>query len=180
MVLRTRCFDDKIARPDIRNVRISVLPGRRALNERMQRLGRNYVLAMTDVDHFKRFNDTHGHAAGDALLGQVGRQIQAGVRAEDIACRYGGEEFTVILPESDSSNALRQAEELRLALSQMSVPFSGKTLPPITISLGVATYPVDGVAGLTLLRKADAALYRAKRSGRNQVLRFDPALDGAG
>ena len=86
----------------------------------------------------------------------------------------------MILPESDSSNALRQAEELRIALSQMSVPFSGKTLPPITISLGVATYPVDGVAGLTLLRKADAALYRAKRSGRNQVLRFDPALDGVG
>src|SRR5690606_21958702 len=104
--------------------------------------------------------------------------LSSRLRGEDIACRYGGEEFTVILPESDSSDALRRAEELRLALSQMSVPLSGKTLPPITASLGVASYPVDGVAGLTLLRKADAALYRAKRSGRNRVAPFDAALDG--
>ncbi len=135
---------------------------------------------MLDVDHFKQFNDTHGHAGGDALLAAIGQLLSSRLRGEDIACRYGGEEFTVILPESDSASALRQAEELRLALSQMSVPLSGKTLPPITASLGVATYPVDGVAGLTLLRKADAALYRAKRSGRNRVLSFDPNLDGVG
>ncbi|MNN12366.1 Response regulator PleD [compost metagenome] len=135
---------------------------------------------MLDVDHFKQFNDTHGHGGGDALLAAVGQLLSSRLRGEDIACRYGGEEFTVILPESDRASALRHAEELRIALSQMSVPFSGKTLPPITVSLGVATYPVDGVAGITLLRKADAALYRAKRSGRNRVLPFDPNLDGAG
>ena len=154
-----------------------------SLTREIARCGRRdfpLSVIMLDVDHFKQFNDTHGHGGGDALLAAIGQLLGSRLRGEDIACRYGGEEFTVILPESDSSNALRQAEELRLALSQMSVPFSGKTLPPITISLGVATYPVDGVAGLTLLRKADAALYRAKRSGRNQVLRFDPALDGAG
>jgi len=154
-----------------------------SLTREIARCGRRdfpLSVIMLDVDHFKQFNDTHGHGGGDALLAAIGQLLVSRLRGEDIACRYGGEEFTVILPESDSSNALRQAEELRLALSQMSVPFSGKTLPPITISLGVATYPVDGVAGLTLLRKADAALYRAKRSGRNQVLRFDPALDGAG
>ncbi|WP_282269611.1 diguanylate cyclase [Stenotrophomonas sp. PS02298] len=154
-----------------------------SLTREIARCGRRdfpLSVIMLDVDHFKQFNDTHGHGGGDALLAAIGQLLVSRLRGEDIACRYGGEEFTVILPESDSSNALRQAEELRLALSQMSVPFSGKTLPPITISLGVATYPVDGVAGLTLLRKADAALYRAKRSGRNQVLRFDPAMDGAG
>ncbi|WP_269790551.1 diguanylate cyclase [Stenotrophomonas sp. Iso1] len=135
---------------------------------------------MLDVDHFKQFNDTHGHGGGDALLAAVGQLLSSRLRGEDIACRYGGEEFTVILPESDRASALRYAEELRIALSQMSVPFSGKTLPPITVSLGVATYPIDGVAGITLLRKADAALYRAKRSGRNRVLPFDANLDGAG
>ncbi len=135
---------------------------------------------MLDVDHFKQFNDTHGHGGGDALLAAVGQLLTSRLRGEDIACRYGGEEFTVILPESDRASALRYAEEIRIALSQMSVPFSGKTLPPITVSLGVATYPVDGVAGITLLRKADAALYRAKRSGRNRVLPFDANLDGAG
>ncbi|MCD9087562.1 diguanylate cyclase [Stenotrophomonas sp. SY1] len=143
---------------------------------------RNFPLSvlMLDVDHFKQFNDTHGHAGGDALLAAIGHLLSSRLRGEDIACRYGGEEFTVILPESDSISAMRHAEELRLALSQMSVPFAGKVLPPITASLGVATYPLDGVVGLTLLRKADAALYRAKRSGRNRVLQFDASLDGAG
>ena len=154
-----------------------------SLTREIARCGRRNLplsVIMLDVDHFKQFNDTHGHGGGDALLAAVGQLLSSRLRGEDIACRYGGEEFTVILPESDSSDALRRAEELRLALSQMSVPLSGKTLPPITASLGVASYPVDGVAGLTLLRKADAALYRAKRSGRNRVAPFDAALDGAG
>lgn len=154
-----------------------------SLAREIARCGRRNLplsVLMLDVDHFKQFNDTHGHAGGDALLAAIGQLLSSHLRGEDIACRYGGEEFTVILPESDSTSALRHAEELRLALSQMNVPLSGKTLPPITASLGVATYPLDGVAGLTLLRKADAALYRAKRSGRNRVLSFDANLDGAG
>lgn len=154
-----------------------------SLTREIARCGRRdfpLSVLMLDVDHFKQFNDTHGHGGGDALLAAVGQLLTSRLRGEDIACRYGGEEFTVILPESDTTSALRQAEELRLALSQMSVPFSGKTLPPITVSLGLATYPIDGVAGITLLRKADAALYRAKRSGRNRVVQFDAALDGAG
>ncbi len=133
---------------------------------------------MLDVDHFKQFNDTHGHAGGDALLAAVGQLLGSRLRGEDIACRYGGEEFTVILPEANAEQAMHHADELRLALSQLSVPFAGKTLPPITASIGVASYPIDGVAGAALLRKADAALYRAKREGRNRVLHFDPALDG--
>ncbi|MGE8213400.1 MAG: diguanylate cyclase [Stenotrophomonas sp.] len=143
---------------------------------------RNFPLSvlMLDVDHFKQFNDTHGHAGGDAVLAAVGQLLSARLRGEDIACRYGGEEFTVILPESDSTDAHRYAEELRLAISQLAVPFSGKPLPSVTASIGLATYPTDGVVGLTLLRKADAALYRAKRNGRNRVAGFDAPLDGMG
>lgn len=147
---------------------------------RCGRRGFPLSVLMLDVDHFKQFNDTHGHAGGDALLAAVGQLLSSRLRGEDIACRYGGEEFTVILPEADHTTALRHAEELRLAMSQLSVPFSGRTLPPVTTSIGVATYPLDGVAGLTLVRKADAALYRAKRSGRNRVVPFDAGLDGAG
>lgn len=134
---------------------------------------------MLDVDHFKQFNDTHGHAGGDALLAAVGQLLSSRLRGEDIACRYGGEEFTVILPEAGPEQAMHHADELRLALSQLSVPFAGKTLPPITASIGLASYPGDGVAGPSLLRTADAALYRAKREGRNRVLHFDPARDDA-
>lgn len=135
---------------------------------------------MLDLDHFKNFNDTQGHSGGDALLAALGELLSSRVRGEDIACRYGGEEFTLILPETDGPAAERHAEELRLAVSQLSVTFNGKPLPPVTVSLGVATYPDDGVAGLTLLRKADTALYRAKRTGRNRVVRFDSHLDGNG
>jgi diguanylate cyclase (GGDEF)-like protein len=154
-----------------------------SLTRELARCGRRALplsVLMLDVDHFKNFNDTQGHSGGDALLAALGQLFSSRLRGEDIACRYGGEEFTLILPEADGVAAERHAEELRLAVSQLSVPFNGKTLPPITISLGVATYPEDGVAGLTLLRKADAALYRAKRTGRNQVVRFDGQLDGAG
>ncbi len=147
---------------------------------RCGRRGFPLSVLMLDVDHFKQFNDTHGHAGGDALLAAVGQLLSSRLRGEDIACRYGGEEFTVILPKSDHTTALRYAEELRLAMSQLSVPFSGRTLPAVTCSIGLATYPLDGVAGLTLVRKADAALYRAKRSGRNRAAPFDAALDGAG
>ncbi|WP_305806260.1 diguanylate cyclase [Stenotrophomonas sp. YIM B06876] len=154
-----------------------------SLTREIARCGRRsqpLSVLMLDVDHFKKFNDTHGHSGGDALLAAVGQLLSAHLRGEDIACRYGGEEFTVILPESSNEHARRHAEEIRHALSQLSVPFAGKTLPPATISVGIATYPDDGVAGITLLRKADAALYRAKRTGRNRVLHFDSALDGPG
>ncbi|MDR6992034.1 diguanylate cyclase [Luteimonas sp. 3794] len=125
---------------------------------------------MLDVDHFKRFNDTFGHAAGDALLGQVGRQIQAGVRAEDIACRYGGEEFTVVLPELDAAGALARAEQIRRAVEVATVQHLGQQLGPVTMSIGIATFPLDGQTPEVLLQMADATLYRAKAEGRNRVL----------
>lgn len=154
-----------------------------SLTREIARCGRRsqpLSVLMLDVDYFKQFNDTHGHSGGDALLTALGQLLSTRLRGEDIACRYGGEEFTVILPEAGNEDAQAHAEEIRLALSQLSVAFAGKTLPAATLSVGVATYPQDGVAGMTLLRKADAALYRAKRTGRNRVLSFDSALDGLG
>ena len=138
--------------------------------QRCERRGLPLSVLMLDVDHFKRFNDTHGHAAGDALLGQVGRQIQAGVRAEDIACRYGGEEFTVVLPELDAAGALARAEQIRRAVEVATVQHLGQQLGPVTMSIGIATFPGDGLTPEVLLQLADATLYRAKAEGRNRVL----------
>jgi diguanylate cyclase (GGDEF)-like protein len=127
-------------------------------------------LLMIDVDHFKRFNDTHGHAAGDALLAQVGRTIAGSIRAEDMACRYGGEEFTVILPETDAATAHARAETIRRALESTSLVHLRQTLGPVTASIGVSTWPEDGTTPEVLLQVADAWLYRAKAEGRNRVL----------
>ncbi|MFC6839913.1 diguanylate cyclase [Xanthomonas theicola] len=154
-----------------------------SLNHELARCARRSMplsLLMLDVDHFKRFNDLHGHSGGDNLLAAVGQMLASRLRGEDIACRYGGEEFTVILPETAPEMALEIAEQLRGAAQQMSATLDGKALPGATVSIGLASYSRDGVVATTLLRKADAALYRAKRSGRNRVQQFDPALDGMG
>ncbi|MBN6152504.1 GGDEF domain-containing protein [Xanthomonas sp. AmX2] len=154
-----------------------------SLNHELARCARRAMplsLLMLDVDHFKSFNDLHGHSGGDALLAGFGQMLASRLRGEDIACRYGGEEFTVILPETSAEEALLIAEQLRGAAQQLSIALDGKALPSVTISVGLASYSRDGVVATTLLRKADAALYRAKRSGRNQVQPFDSALDGMG
>ena len=137
---------------------------------RCERRGQPLSVLMLDVDHFKRFNDTHGHAAGDALLAQVGRTLAAGIRAEDLACRYGGEEFTLILPETDAATAHARADAIRRALETLTVVHLRQPLGPITASIGVATWPADGATPDVLLQVADAWLYRAKAEGRNRVL----------
>ena len=144
-----------------------------SLSRELQRCTRRSLplsLLMLDVDHFKRFNDTHGHAAGDALLGHVGHLIQARVRAEDIACRYGGEEFVVVMPELDAAASCARAEQVRQAIETAVVQHLGQTLGPVTISIGIATSPGDGETPEQLMQVADAALYRAKAAGRNRVL----------
>ncbi|WP_394686461.1 diguanylate cyclase [uncultured Xanthomonas sp.] len=154
-----------------------------SLNHELARCGRRQMplsLLMLDVDHFKQFNDLHGHGGGDALLAAVGQMLSTRLRGEDIACRYGGEEFTVILPETGPEQAQAIAEQIRSAAQQLSATVDGKALPAVTMSIGVASYARDGVVATTLLRKADAALYRAKRCGRNQVQAYDPTLDGMG
>ena len=128
------------------------------------------AILMIDVDHFKRFNDTHGHEAGDAVLGAVGQTLARLTRGEDIACRYGGEEFTVLLTEADTDAALRRAEELRAAIAQLQLEHRRVSLGGLSISIGVATFPFHGNDLDSLLHAADRALYRAKEAGRNQVV----------
>jgi len=128
-------------------------------------------LIMIDVDHFKKVNDTYGHDTGDAVLQKLGCFIADRSRGEDIACRFGGEEFTVLLPDSDPEAARSRAELLRIAVDgELVVPAGEHTLESITISLGVATWPRDGETARALLQAADQALYEAKRKGRNCVV----------
>lgn len=141
---------------------------------RCDRVDKPLTVLMVDLDHFKRFNDTHGHDGGDALLTHAGRELQAQCRAEDIACRYGGEEFTLILPEVDAARAALRAEQIRAAMERLVVQHRREQLGSVTASIGVATFPHSSRDAGELLRRADAALYKAKQQGRNRVV-FDAA-----
>jgi diguanylate cyclase (GGDEF)-like protein len=125
---------------------------------------------MLDVDHFKRFNDTFGHEAGDLILQTLGQFLQKQVRASDVPCRYGGEEFAVILPSATAEQAAQRAETLRAGAETLQATFKGQTLGKITLSLGVASLPQHGDTGEDVLQAADAALYQAKQAGRNRVV----------
>lgn len=127
------------------------------------------VLAF-DLDHFKVFNDSFGHAAGDAVLVAFARILQGNSRSEDIACRQGGEEFVLIAPEMDIAVALRRAAELMGMLAGMDVLHEGQLLPRLTTSIGVAIFPEHGQTPESLLIQADQALYEAKAKGRNRTV----------
>lgn len=131
---------------------------------------------MLDIDHFKDFNDTFGHPAGDALLVELGELLRHQIRGGDIACRYGGEEFTLILPDAPPSIACERAEQLRLAVKHMEVIHRDQRLAAVTISIGVAAFPEHGSSVDDLLQSADEALYRAKREGRDRVVMITPPL----
>lgn len=126
-------------------------------------------LIMLDVDHFKQFNDLHGHDVGDSILQTLGEFLQARIRGEDIACRYGGEEFLLILPETSLEIARQRAEELRVEVQNLTIRVQGK-LFHITISLGVVVFPNQHFEIMQTVHAADKALYQAKTSGRNQVV----------
>jgi diguanylate cyclase (GGDEF)-like protein len=127
------------------------------------------TVLMFDLDHFKTINDRFGHLAGDRALVEVTQQLQSTLRASDIKCRYGGDEFVVILPETDLAGATRVAENLRQAVGRLSIPF-GKGEPlRVTISTGVATATPDELGAAALIDRADQALYHAKQSGRDRV-----------
>jgi diguanylate cyclase (GGDEF)-like protein len=128
------------------------------------------AVMMIDVDHFKRFNDSFGHEAGDALLCELARLFRAQLRAEDIPCRYGGEEFALILPEAPLEAARERAEQLRRIANESHIQHRGNTLERVSISIGVSCYPQHGSTGEDLLRSADQALYRAKEEGRDRVV----------
>ena len=127
-------------------------------------------LMLIDVDYFKRFNDTFGHEAGDIVLRSLGHLLQSQLRSEDIVCRFGGEEFVVILPDAPLDGARQRGEQLRAATKELITEFRGQTLGRVTLSIGVATFPVNGGTGVALVEAADAALYRAKKEGRDCVV----------
>ncbi len=154
------------------------LHNRRYLEEALEReLGRAarserpLALILIDVDHFKRFNDNFGHETGDAVLRAIAEMLGSNLRKADIACRYGGEEFVLIMPEADLENAVSKAQSLREAAKALDVRHEREEIGPITLSLGVAAFPALGSDGEALLKVADEALYRAKREGRDRVER---------
>ena len=144
--------------------------------ERALRFGRSLSTLMLDIDHFKRINDTHGHAGGDQVLRVLADCFRQNTRAIDIAGRYGGEEFSLLLPEISLPEAIQIAERLRQSMADLSIPIdseNGHSSPgdiSITVSIGVAALSQDGQSLTDLLDKADQALYRAKDSGRNCVV----------
>ncbi len=137
---------------------------------RANRTHRPLGLILLDLDHFKEFNDGHGHDAGDQLLRAAGRIMTEYTRAEDLACRYGGDELLVVLPESPLAATRDRAETLRKAVSDVRLQYQGGELRSVSASLGVAAFPDHGTSVGALLRAADAALYRAKAEGRNRVV----------
>jgi diguanylate cyclase (GGDEF)-like protein/PAS domain S-box-containing protein len=156
--------------------RLTGLFNRRYLDEtlprelhRCQRQGKPLTTAMLDVDHFKRFNDHYGHDAGDAVLRAVGDLLNRSLRVGDLACRYGGEELTLILPDATADAAWARLDRMRQDIMALRVLYQGGELPAITVSIGIAAAQVGDLDAAALLARADAALYRAKASGRNRV-----------
>lgn len=165
------------------------LPGRRALEERLRSLERSYAIAMVDVDHFKKFNDTHGHDVGDQVLKLVGRRL-AKVGAGGTAYRYGGEEFGVLFPDGSLDEAERALESIRDSIEKYRMAVRGPDRPKkgeegmklrgegspekslsVTVSIGVAAPSPEAKTPHQVIKAADAALYRAKQGGRNKVSR---------
>src|SRR5688572_27884294 len=144
-----------------------------ALKQQLSRVTRQLHplgLIMIDIDHFKNFNDAYGHAAGDALLRELGKLLQSHIRGGDVACRYGGEEFLLIMPDASLEAAHQRAKQLQLEAKKLRVQDAGQSFDGITLSLGVAIYPEHGRSIDSVLRAADAALYRAKQEGRDRVV----------
>ncbi|PRX38355.1 diguanylate cyclase (GGDEF) domain-containing protein [Meinhardsimonia xiamenensis] len=148
----------------------------RALTERARNGGEPVALLAIDVDHFKKFNDNHGHDAGDMVLRAVATVLDQSVSGEEIACRPGGEEFALVLPGVGGEAALARAEALRAAVEAIEVRYGDRMLPRITISVGVAEFPRDAAMVQELILASDRALYAAKAQGRNRVV----ACAGAG
>ncbi len=140
--------------------------------ERARRYGQPLVLLMLDLDHFKAFNDTYGHQAGDEALRTVGRLMRQTARATDHAARYGGEELALILPQTPFDSALPLAERLRNAIAHQPFPVKDGQRAHITVSIGIAAFPEDAQFAEELVAAADRALYAAKAGGRNRVCRL--------
>ncbi|MEQ8403258.1 MAG: PleD family two-component system response regulator [Roseitalea porphyridii] len=143
-----------------------------SLVDRARKRGRPLSLLITDIDHFKAVNDTHGHDGGDEVLREFGRRLRGQVRGMDLVCRFGGEEFVIVMPDTSAVMAAEIAERLRLDVAE--TPFAvgaDRSKIAVTASLGVATLdPASDEDGAALIKKADLALYEAKNGGRNKVI----------
>lgn len=138
--------------------------------ERSKRYGHCCSLVLVDIDYFKKLNDTYGHQAGDLALRSIATLLKQEFRALDLVARYGGEEFVIILPETSGSSAYKVAERFRQVISTYDVFINEEQTINLTVSGGVATFPIDGDTQEALIYAADQALYAAKRSGRNQII----------
>jgi diguanylate cyclase (GGDEF)-like protein len=155
------------------------LYNRRYLNEtlareitRVERENNSLSVIMSDIDHFKMINDTYGHPVGDKFLVEIASLMKKHARGSDIVCRYGGEEFLLVLPGTTISSAAKRAEEIRQKCTEIIIQHKGKDLK-VTMSFGMATYPDHGKESEEIIAKADKALYRAKAQGRNRTVRFE-------
>jgi diguanylate cyclase (GGDEF)-like protein len=135
---------------------------------RCHRYGRSLSLIMFDLDHFKRINDAHGHLAGDHVLRELASVVRARVRKEECFARFGGEEFTYVVPESGGENARKLAEKLRRLIEEHRFTFEGKDIP-VTVSVGVADLTGDMTETMQFIKVADLNLYKAKKAGRNRI-----------
>jgi len=145
--------------------------------QRSKRYGRVFSLLFLDVDNFKKINDTFGHAAGDRVLERVAELLRSGdhaARRSDFVARYGGEEFCLLLPETSASGATVKAERIRASIERLPPVGEGDAVLPVTVSVGVASYPTHGSEVEALLQAADAAQYSAKRNGKNCVAVAQP------
>jgi diguanylate cyclase (GGDEF)-like protein len=140
---------------------------------RAQRARTPLSMIMFDVDKFKTVNDTYGHLAGDQLLAEVGKRLGELLRTSDVKCRYGGDEFLLILPDTPAAGSRQLAESLRREMSHIALPTAEGELT-VTVSLGVVTAVKDEMDAQALIARADKALYRAKHSGRNRVFADEP------
>jgi len=145
------------------------------LERELARAGReNYSVCvmMIDLDHFKRVNDTYGHEAGDEVLKALAMTLSEECRRGDFACRFGGEEFVVVMPNINLTTAYERAESVRQSLNSLHVPY-GQYKLTITISMGIACFPINGETREAVLRAADQAMYGAKEAGRDHILSYD-------
>jgi len=133
------------------------------------REGRPLAVAVLDLDRFRESNRRHGHPAGDEILRAVARLIEAGRRGEEVACRYGGDEFVIIMPDAAAGEAEARLKAFQAALATLAITHDGRPLAPITASVGIAAAPADGTDRAALIAAADEAMYRAKQAGGHRI-----------
>jgi diguanylate cyclase (GGDEF)-like protein len=142
----------------------------RYTTNRSKRKSLPLAVLMLDIDHFKHFNDDFGHDAGDTVLQSLGKLIQQRIRSYDIACRFGGEEFIIILPETNLETSAAIAEDIHNSVRKLNLHHHSNSLGSITVSIGLAIFPQDGTTPHDIIRAVDSALYQAKNSGRNKTI----------